>query len=323
MVEKAREAASPAPRGRSKALDDADRPDAAVILASRSLAPWLADQDFLSALLHVPGQPPPEINVLSAVVDGIPWPDAPHSLRDGISVLHGGLASMLPDLWGSAQVDGPSVQPSITVPFPPLRKGSGPLEATIPLANTVFNNGRPFTMFASRWQSQPGSPLKLTQKVEKRRQLIVPNLTGANTNTTSNSNSRSDISAPLLPITRPRRIVAGLGNIIRQVEIDGKPSPASGELEAVIPALLDARSESAPTTTSTVGPVGVWALVVPEGVATAAGGEMPRLPRGPAASDGGGGVGISEWGAAVESSVVMARLLASGARLQRIRKFWF
>ena len=252
------------------------------------------------------GQQSPEISVLSAAVDGIPWPGALHGAQDGLSVLHGSLTSMLPGLWGghsAPSVDGSIVQPSITIPFPRFEtgfKGKGP-EVTIPLANTVFDNGRPFTMFASRWQRQPGSPFKLTQGTEKKRQLVIPAFKGA----------FSGVSAPLLPISRPRKIVSGLGNIIRQVEVDGKPTPASKELEAVIPELLNTRAERLPEWTP--GPMGVWALLVPESVARR--GELPQLPEGP-----NGGNALSEWGAALGSSEAIAKLLASGCRLQRIRK---
>lgn len=265
----------------------------------------------MSALLQTSGpetasQHGQDISVLSAAVDGIPWPEGRHNVRDGLSVMHGSLASMLPNLWSGSstpQVGSSAVQPSITIPLPRFATGLGARgpEVTVPLANTVFDNGRPFTMFASRWQrQQSGSPFKLTQRTEKDRQLVVPTFEGASSN----------VFAPLLPITQPRRIAAGLGNIIRQVELDGKSAPASKELEAVIPDLLNSRAKQVPGWTP--GPIGVWALVVPEGLAV--GGKV--LPQLREHQDG-----LFEWEDAIESSHDISRLLASGCRLQRICKF--
>lgn len=218
---------------------------------------------------------------------------------------------MLPGLWSNASgspAGGSVVQPSITIPFPRFETALTGPEVTVPLSNTVFDNGRPFTMFASRWQRQPGSQLKLTQSAEKERQLVVPTFSG---------DASTGISAPLLPITLPRKIVAGLGNIVRQVDIDGKPASASKELEAVIPELLHARSSHSSSESTTPGPMGVWAVVVPESVAKRGG--LPQLRE--KSDGGGGGALLSEWEAAMGASQTIARLLASGCRLQRIRKF--
>lgn len=65
---------------------------------------------------------------------------------------------------------------------------------------------------------------------------------------------------PLIPLAPPRKIVAGLGNIVRQVEIDGVASPASKEIEELIPKYLSKRSRQ--------DPAGVWALVIPPHVMT-------------------------------------------------------
>jgi hypothetical protein len=50
--------------------------------------------------------------------------------------------------------------------------------------------------------------------------------------------------------------VSGLGNILRQVEVDGKTCSASAELEAAIPEMLKDMEHP--------GPMPVWALIVPE-----------------------------------------------------------
>lgn len=77
------------------------------------------------------------------------------------------------------------------------------------------------------------------------------------------SSGQSRITLPLVPVTPARRIVAGLGNILRQVDVDGRPTPASKELEEAIPLLLARRANKRAAV------VGVWAVVYPsEPVAT-------------------------------------------------------
>lgn len=71
------------------------------------------------------------------------------------------------------------------------------------------------------------------------------------------------ISCPLAPITQPRKVLEGLGNILAKIEINGEPSPASKELQVNIPRLLQARGTLSQSDLA-AGRVGVWALVYPK-----------------------------------------------------------
>jgi hypothetical protein len=81
------------------------------------------------------------------------------------------------------------------------------------------------------------------------------------------------VIARLVPLTPPRKIVHGLGNILSQVEQNGRPVPASVELEALIPFLLQLprdlqafrklRDGAHDADHQAGGPVGVWAMTIP------------------------------------------------------------
>jgi len=137
--------------------------------------------------------------------------------------------------------------------------------------------------------------------VEKHVQAIVPSL--------KSIQSHTNVSVPLVPITRPRRIAAGLGNIVRQTEMDGKPSPASRELEVVIPRILKARDRA--TSTAVAGPVTVWALVAPREAVEAG------LLDGLLTPEEYGG--STEHAAAERVSQQFSALLGAGCHLHRIR----
>ena len=283
---------------------------AAVILTSKSLASWLQDATFVSQLLAPLSHStsPAELSVLSAAVDGIPRLDSAgsYSSSDGLAILHGSLEGVLPGLWTDAasQVGGEtnSAQPALEFRIASLVGDSRPLQVTVPVANTVFNNGRPHTMFASRWRVTKGSVPELLHVVARARQVIVAD---------SASTDSSTVIAPLVPLTEARKIVAGLGNILRQVEIDLRPAPASKELEDIIPKLLKVRSGRHGG--QTVGPMGVWALIYPEHVASAQG-----LPR---ALELSGSDRSHEWARAQEVSKLMPGLLASGCHIRKICEY--
>lgn len=280
------------------------------MLASRDLAAWLDDDAFVAALLQQTSPAlsthndasPREISVLAAVVDGLS-PSKPFGEpRSGFSLLQGYTDSLLPSVWDMGRRnDGASSQSSISMLFNPLPGGKRSLQVTLPLANTIFQNGRQSTLLASRWQKQASGSFTLSQLEERTSQVILPLISG--------SDAFTNASVPLLPISTPRKIIAGLGNIVRQVEIDGQPSPASKELEANVPKLLDARARADPDFVP--GPIGVWALVLPEPVV-----ESGILGSMPTVQD------LNSEGE-VESAKAFAelfpKLLASGCHLHKIR----
>lgn len=196
------------------------------------------------------------IDVLSGVVDGI-GPSISKSGRaavDGFSVMYGN-QRLLPALWDKEE---PSPDPTsrheeaASITFcPPAHSRLDTLEVTMPLANTIFQNGRRSTLFATRYQT--GSSGRLTHRMprEKRHQRIQ----------LEKPDALYDL--PLVPLGPPRKIVSGLGNIVRQIQIDGVPSPASQELEIIIPQILEEKSRVEEDGGASQGAIGVWAYILP------------------------------------------------------------
>ncbi|KAK3383795.1 hypothetical protein B0T24DRAFT_543599 [Lasiosphaeria ovina] len=289
---------------------------AAVVLASGGLASWLQDEAFMSRLLSPLASGSASLNVLSVAVHGIPrrrhGPGPPFSSSEGLAVLHGSLDGLLPGLWSVSAADAhqatgdASCQPSLEFHTAPFDGDARPLQVTVPLANTIFSNGRQHTMFASRWHTASGGAAlpQIAGVVEKMTQsILVPRALGAGA-----GSATSTVAVPLVPVTEARRIAAGLGNILRQVEIGVTPMPASKELESVIPKLLDARSKQLGD--QAAGPVGVWALIYPENFVADA--DFPR----PLELSGAGQ--SHEWSRAQEVSDLMPRLLAAGCHIRKI-----
>lgn len=216
----------------------------------------------------ISGPEPQEVNVLAAVVDGLLPQSRQGDPRQGFSICHGKLDHVLPGLWdprdtvaASRPVKGTEPKAALTFPrgfhllpgthgTPPL-----PLTCTVPLANTIFQNQQPFTLLASHWRRDGhGSPFSMTRLVSKQRQDV-----GCFDDDTQGQ--LSSVAAPVVPITPPRRILAGLGNIVRQIDVGGSPTPASKELEVAVQRIYDGWA-SFPAE-----PIGIWALVIPSEVA--------------------------------------------------------
>lgn len=198
------------------------------------------------------------IDVLSAVVDGLTPQRLFGEPQTGFSILYGPKTSVYSDLWNKEEF-GSNVnqnkEASVTFECNPLFNGQPSLETTLPLANTMFQNGRRSTLLANAWVRHRNGLLSRLMDEEKRTQKIRWGADATHTRPL----------LPLLPLTPPRKIVGGLGNIVRQVEVDGVPTPASKELESLIPKVLDARSER--DDSYSPGPIGVWCWVMPPDVA--------------------------------------------------------
>lgn len=208
---------------------------------------------------------------------------------EGLSLLHGRFDDLLANPWEAPSPAGS--QPSLQFNLPPIHPAHrAGFQVTLPLANTLFDNGRPHTLFASRWFHG-----KLGDVIERTTQPVMPRF---------DSGGQSRVSTPLVPVTKARRVVGGLGNILRQVEIDGLMVPASKELEEVIPRLLSTRTDG-----GLPGPMGVWAFVYPERIVKDV--KFPNVLE----------VGVEgEWERAREVEGVMGDWLAGGCHLRRIRK---
>lgn len=233
---------------------------------SRSLAAWLDDDGFVARLLAsaglARGSPSAVLSVLGAAVDEVPRYDGrvdAFCSSEGVSVLLGRAARVLPRLWRDAAA---GARPPQLAFHPPGCARAGRLRVAVPLANTVFSNGRSHACYASRWRTGAGQLPALAERIEKdgQQDVVLPPADMA-----FEKASATTVASALVPVTPPRRIAAGLGNILRQVDV-GQPAPASKELEAVIPPLLERRRRSAGhPEAEPPGPIGVWALVLPAG----------------------------------------------------------
>ncbi|KAK2808763.1 hypothetical protein FQN50_004435 [Emmonsiellopsis sp. PD_5] len=147
----------------------------------------------------------------------------------------------------------PEVEPILSYHF------QGPMESSrsisskvgIRIANTLFVNGKPRTMFASCWNDDSGSA---TLTMNKAYDLIGCQISG--------SEKPHNITAqiPLEPVTKPREIVTSMGNIISQLSKgDGSAAtiPASTELEKLIPEYIKENNISSQR-------LAVWALIRPQ-----------------------------------------------------------
>jgi hypothetical protein len=121
---------------------------------------------------------------------------------------------------------------------------------SIPLANTVFQNGQKSTLIASQWLASSGTR-HFTIQQEKRLRSYTVELPE------EEPFGCCRMSIPLKPLTVPRRIAASTGNIIRKIymdEHDTSAAPASQELEMMV-------TEHFKSNNSEPHRVSVWALL--------------------------------------------------------------
>ncbi|TGJ79122.1 hypothetical protein E0Z10_g9645 [Xylaria hypoxylon] len=244
-----------------RARNEASGINGVAVLASKDFTNWLEDENFMSAFLETIFKPTstvqtnrPALHVLSGITDGLSPNGLSSEPRSGFSVLCGPTDNILPGLWAKESFAGTNQDRASCVSFMinPLHGHIGALEVTLPLANTIFQNGRRSTLYASKWDISNEGTVALRTRYPKVTQRIVAK--GESVDYTS-----PEIS--LLPLTPPRKIVASLGNIVRQVEVDGSATPASKELEAIMPGIFEERAQREPT--SSPRPVGVWCWVIP------------------------------------------------------------
>jgi hypothetical protein len=249
-----------------KFLDDGD-----------SFMPRLLSKIFPSPKLNT------EFDIVAAVVDRIAHPSYNYGVRsevehragfEGVSVATTYSRLAAPDLWhpgdgeeetgATAALQHPfltfrfpveaSRVYSATAPKPLLSTMSRDLQ--IPVANTLFHNGRHGTMFATRWVY-----LKLQKQYLRIRRMDLGqqtlNLAGIISD--HDLRNRAQLVLGLQPITVPRVIAAGLGNIIRELYVgrDSKQTmPASHELEKAMSLHIETvqHQDKRPE---------VWALITP------------------------------------------------------------
>ncbi|KAK3078072.1 hypothetical protein LTS18_008514, partial [Coniosporium uncinatum] len=246
------------------------------LLLTPSFAHWLSgDQTFLKKILErlleqtvVREDAEYTVEVVLAVVDRLPAPSSVWSDLRALSAQerlrrpplnehgHEGLAYMLSNAntfsYTKANPGEKSPTSAATqsmnvevIPRPLsdrlLRFPSYVFE--VPLANTVFQNGRAATLFSSHWKKFSGTTELRHIQSWPLRNLTVP----ANCFVTEEGRVRPGqgrnhtYSIPLVALTAPKKIAAGMGNIIRLLEgVGGRDTtiPASSELESAVSAFL-------------------------------------------------------------------------------------
>ena len=193
---------------------------------------------------------------------------------EGISIAVLRKRAAAPDLWSDLQDintgDGARDQRYGNLIFD-IRTVESSTKVRLPLAKTIFLNGRPSTLIAQRWhvKSWEEADQKPHQLVEEKALLdytvilhflspVEPPL-------------MKDVHSRLQPITQPRKVGQVVGNVIRTIrsEQDGSEEiPASQELEAAV------RLEIAENHLSQKKPQ-VWAMIRPSSARQKTRNEVP------------------------------------------------
>jgi hypothetical protein len=267
-----------------------------LLLATPALAPLLGTQDFARELLktlyseHQSELESIHVNLISAVVDALPKPvSAPGADKpslgssEGLAVLlssglerHTALRSSpdSPDR-GSAQSSMPTLTFSVSEqPNILAQKGSSSRQyhVTLPVANTIFVNGQRATLHRDEWNVHVDKMGATGIEFLQRDNLASFRL--------ELPQRPADLIrggwAPLRPLTKPRKIVNSMGNVLAQIEVDGEAIPASQELEKAVAVYI----KSNPNSTAG-GPLRVYALVRPNAMvseSSSTGNEQVQAP---------------------------------------------
>ncbi|KAL0253030.1 hypothetical protein SLS55_010480 [Diplodia seriata] len=234
-----------------------------------------------------------EIRIIAAVVDRLPSPEggsqaskgreglayamwfndnvARHSWESVTSDQRGDNAACLTlDVYDRFKLTDPAGNP---------RRSSGDSvhRLHLPLANTIFQTGQPSMMYNILYhlsdvfepKSGPGAILPnprtlhvYTANMVKSQRVTWPvagrYLAHRRKHHPSWEKTLHQLHVPLLPLTGPRLVEAGMGNIIRQISgPDGKTAPASQELEKAVSSFFEATGQDPHA-------MPVWALVCKE-----------------------------------------------------------
>jgi hypothetical protein len=257
-------------------LENSNRHNAAVVLATPDLARELDDHHFTSSLVELLSASASidSFQLVCAVVDDIAPALGEATPLQGISVLRGHIDTLLPQLRepdsSREKVDKDSVAA--------LTFGMGASTLTLPLTRTTFHNNRASTLLSSQYHISQGQP-ELKERNEKQWQHVHIAF-----DQPAQSVGGLGLWAPLSPVTRARRITESFGNIVRGIEVNGNSTPASTELEDSVNTMFKHRR----ATESYQGPMGVWAMVTPETLE--ADSQLDVQPLDPADILGGGSV---------------------------------
>ena len=231
-----------------------------------------------------------EFDLLAAVVDRIPQRSAKNADgspkrrvedgSEGISVAILDSEAAAPDLWSSKDTSKEreimTIQQRSTLSFslPPSpgmrtqisdKSVSQPLVRRmlqIPVANTVFQNGKTSTLFAQKWmvdsRGESHSEHMSTEKTWLPQQTLYMDTIFADEGMRLQLDTF--VHSRLVPITPARTITAAVGNIVRMVsggDASAEAAPASEELERAISTAIEQGQMSGQQP-------GVWALIRPQ-----------------------------------------------------------
>ena len=255
-----------------------------LINSSEDLIPKLLRQIF-----HI-SQDSEGFDVLTAVVDRIPYPIFQHQaartdqqnsagrdiqgldLREGsegISFAVFDSKSAAPDLWSTGEdstggkITSSEQRCTLSFTFPSTKIVNQPFSwrcLHLPVANTIFQNGRIATLNAQKWRSQSragGLALSCIQNIPLPKQTLQM----AEFVSKCHAEPMQLLHFCLIPITPARTVLAAVGNIVRRISVNGASesgSPASEELEKQI-------SEAIKKGQIPAQQPGIWALVKTQG----------------------------------------------------------
>ncbi|EXJ83173.1 hypothetical protein A1O1_06792 [Capronia coronata CBS 617.96] len=243
-----------------------------VLLATPSLAHFLELDVFMRPLMNYiysdlrtkTGAQELRVKSVAAVVDVLPEPPAEEE-SNGHPATSEGLAL----LFSSASSHGtpnyltsPDESEAITLEFSssrtPVVESKFPRSTvrhvTLPVANTIFVNGNRTTLLEDSWEVKfHDSAPTITHQGRRPLKSFQIDMN-------CSPNDFLSGSVPLKPLTGPRKVVRSMGNVLAQIEVDGKPVPASRELEKAV-----TQYTSSHPTRAYRGPIQVFALVRPPG----------------------------------------------------------
>jgi hypothetical protein len=123
----------------------------------------------------------------------------------------------------------------------------------LPVANTVFVNGQRSTLFEEHWAVQSDRSTSTPPSViyngrHSLKHFQIPTGCGAD--------GFLGGHVPVEALTPERKVVRSMGNVLGEIEIDGRAVPASQELEKAVSNYLASHPEHAVS-----GPIAVYALI--------------------------------------------------------------
>lgn len=289
---------------------------AIIILATPSFASYLEQESgFIPLLLQAINLPSAsktsslKVDVVCGCVDGLPpavdfIPQARgQPVQEGFSILYGETSDIFPRYVREKEVktEGKSEKPGSVIFRRPEKRG---LEITLPLANTLFKNGRLSTLLASRWEATDNGYKQIESQT---------NIDSISLNALGREYEvLPEFYIPAIPLTYARELQNGFGNIIRSLQFVGpdgsKFHPASSELEIKVPRFLK-------EALGKMAALKIWALIIPQPVALKAIEESSSTLRLPNKA-------FKEM-QPIEDYREIGHWISQGARLCRVRKFSF